>query len=202
MSQVIEFWYEFASTYSYPAAMRIEDLACKQEITVEWKPFLLGPLLREQGFSTSPFNEQPVKGAYMWRDMERTCARLNLEFKRPDPFPQNGLHAARIATAIARNDEKAAFSRAVYLSEFAEGRSIADPDLLAELLARVTDDAAEILEKAASQQNKDLLKKNTSTASNCGFFGAPICRTPDGEIFWGNDRLEEAMDWALRCRES
>lgn len=67
----IQFWFEFASTYSYPAAMRIESAAAARGIRVEWKPFLLGPIFRGQGWNDSPFNLVPVKGAYMWRDLAR-----------------------------------------------------------------------------------------------------------------------------------
>ena len=91
------FWYEFASTYSYPAAFRVERAAASAGIAVVWKPFLLGPILARQGFTDSPFNLYPAKGRYMWRDLERLCADLGLAFRRPDPFPQSSLLAARVA---------------------------------------------------------------------------------------------------------
>jgi 2-hydroxychromene-2-carboxylate isomerase len=109
-----EFWYEFASSYSYPAAMRVEALAAAHGIELAWRPFLLGPLFAAQGWRDSPFNIYPAKGRYMWRDMQRVCDRLGLPLIRPDPFPQNSLLAAR-----------AAFSRGVYLAQFGEGRPIA-----------------------------------------------------------------------------
>ena len=65
----LEFWYEFASTYSYPAAMGIEALAETAGVEVVWRPFLLGPIFGEQGWNDSPFNIYPAKGRYMWRDM-------------------------------------------------------------------------------------------------------------------------------------
>jgi 2-hydroxychromene-2-carboxylate isomerase len=55
----LEFWFEFASTYSYPAAMRIEDAAKKRGVEVEWRWFLLGPIFAAQGWSDSP---GPVQG--------------------------------------------------------------------------------------------------------------------------------------------
>ena len=79
---VVEFWYEFASTYSYPAAMRVEARAAARGVTVRWQPFLLGPIFRAQGWDSSPFHLQPVKGAYMWRDMARICDAEGLSFVR------------------------------------------------------------------------------------------------------------------------
>ena len=67
----IEFWFEFASTYSYLTSMRIEALAASRGISVAWRPFLLAPIFNRQGWNNSPFNIYPVKGQYMWRDMER-----------------------------------------------------------------------------------------------------------------------------------
>ena len=97
MGKRIAFWFEFASTYSYLSTMRIERLAAEKGVEISWKPFLLGPIFKAQGMDNSPFNIYPEKGKYMWRDMERRSAEYGLEFKRPEAFPQNGLHAARLA---------------------------------------------------------------------------------------------------------
>src|SRR5262245_66041788 len=94
---VLEFWFDFASTYSYPAAMRIGPLARDAGVTVRFRPFLLGPIFRAQGWETSPFNLYEAKGRHMWRDLERLCADLRLPFQRPEPFPQSSLMAARVA---------------------------------------------------------------------------------------------------------
>ena len=90
-----EFWYEFASTYSYPAALRVGALAEARGVSLAWRPFLLGPIFAAQGWRDSPFNIYPAKGRYMWRDVERTCEAMGVPFKRPSPFPQSSLLAAR-----------------------------------------------------------------------------------------------------------
>ena len=83
-----EFWYEFASTYSYPAALRIGSLAEERGVSVRWRPFLLGPIFAAQGWRDSPFNIYPAKGRYMWRDLERVCRAMGLPLKRPEPLPR------------------------------------------------------------------------------------------------------------------
>ena len=198
MPRTIEFWYEFASTYSYPAAMRVADVAAALDIQVIWQPFLLGPIFNDLGWRTSPFKLQPAKGAYMWRDMARICDKAGLPFSRPDPFPQNGLLAARIALALPDDGTRAAFSRAVYMLQFGQGASIADPKMLERLLFDQGVDAPAAMKLAQSDANKGALKHQTDTARAHGLFGAPTWRTPDGEIFWGNDRLEDALDWVSR----
>jgi hypothetical protein len=122
----IDFWYDFASTYSYLAAMRIEPLAKAAGIELAWRPFLLGPIFKSQGWESSPFNLYPVKGRYSWRDLERLTVRQGLpRFTPPVPFPANSLLAARVALALSDRD-RPAFTRAVFNAEFAEGRDISD----------------------------------------------------------------------------
>ena len=77
--------------------MRVDALAGKAGVAVQFRPFLLGPILKAQGWDTSPFNLYPAKGRHMWRDLERTCADLGLLFRRPEPFPQSSVLAARVA---------------------------------------------------------------------------------------------------------
>jgi 2-hydroxychromene-2-carboxylate isomerase len=191
----LDFWYEFASTYSYPATLRIEALAAARGVAVRWRPFLLGPLFAAQGWRDSPFNLYPVKGRYMWRDLERICDSLGLPLQRPDPFPQNALLAARVALSLPEAS-RGPFSRAVYAAEFGEGRSISDRELIARLLESVGENADAVLARAESPENKAALKAACEQAATLGLPGAPCCVMASGEIFWGNDRLESAVEWA------
>ncbi len=194
-----EFWYEFASTYSYPAALRVGKLAQERGVTLLWRPFLLGPIFAAQGWRDSPFNIYPNQGRYMWRDLERTCEAMGVAFKRPEPFPQPSLLAARVALAI-EGEARAAFSRQVYMAEFGRGLPIADRATIASLLAACGVDPAAALERAESDANKAALKADCARAAEIGIVGAPSMVTADGEVFWGNDRLEQALDWAARAR--
>ena len=196
MSHTLTFWFEFASTYSYPAAMRIEQLAKARGVSVDWRPILLGPIFAAQGFKDSPFNLYPVKGKYMVRDLERLCGELDLPFVLPHPFPQNSLLCARIAAAL-EGAPRVAFAKAVYALEFGEGRDISDPLTAAEALRRAGLDAA-LVEKAQDRDVKEALRASTEEAQKLGVFGAPAFTTADGELFWGNDRLEQALDWAVK----
>lgn len=195
----VDFWYEFASTYSFLAAERIEPLARARGVTVRWKPFLLGAVFRDLGYTSSPFNMWPVKGKYMWRDMERWCDRLGLPLARPDPFPQNGLVASRIAVALP-DEARPAFTKAVYRVEFCEGRSIDDEAMLAELVRQIDVELEPAVAAARTDIVKHALRRSTDEAKALGIFGAPTLVTADGEMFWGNDRLEEALDWAIGKR--
>jgi 2-hydroxychromene-2-carboxylate isomerase len=174
-----EFWYEFASTYSYPAALRVGALAEARGVSLAWRPFLLGPIFAAQGWRDSPFNIYPAKGRYMWRDVERTCEAMGVPFKRPAPFPQPSLLAARVALTL-EGEARAAFSRQVYMAEFGRGLSIADRATLATLLAACGVDPAATFERAESDANKAALKAECARAAEIGIVGAPSIVAGDG----------------------
>jgi 2-hydroxychromene-2-carboxylate isomerase len=195
---ILDFWFEFASTYSYPAAMRIGQLADKAGIEVKFRPFLLGPIFAAQGWTTSPFNLFAAKGRHMWRDLERICGELALPLRRPEPFPQSSLLAARVALVGLDHAWGKDFCRAVFRAEFADGRRIDAPQTISAILAELNADPAAMLVAAQSSAIKEKLRAETTEALRLDIFGAPSFRTADGELFWGNDRLESALAWAKR----
>jgi 2-hydroxychromene-2-carboxylate isomerase len=192
----IEFWFEFSSTYSYPAAMRIGAVASAAGVEVNFRPFLLGPIFKAQGWETSPFNLYSAKGRNMWRDLERTCTDLALPFRRPEPFPQSSVLAARVALVGLAERWGKDFCRAVYRMEFADGGRIDDPQSIRAILSSLNVDADTAIAAAHSDGIKEKLRAETAGAQRLGIFGAPSFTTPDGELFWGNDRLESALAWA------
>jgi 2-hydroxychromene-2-carboxylate isomerase len=197
-SGCIEFWYEFASTYSYPAAMRVARLADSEGIAVRWRPLLLGPIFGAQGWNDSPFNIYPAKGRNMWRDLERICEEEGLPLNLPPfRFPQNGLKAARLALVGEQEGWTAEFSRRVYLANFAEKKDISDESTLRACLADVGVEPNAAWEASNAAENKERLKRQTEEAMARGIYGAPSFLIGD-ELFWGNDRLENALRWAKR----
>jgi 2-hydroxychromene-2-carboxylate isomerase len=199
----LDFWFDFASTYSYLAAARIRAAAAQAGVRVNFRPFLLGPIFKTQGWDTSPFNLYEAKGRHMWRDMERLAADLALPLQRPDPFPQNSLLPARVALfgLTPENGQRWGedFCLAVFAAQFADGGRIDDPARLTAILSRLGADAEAALRAAQSDANKLRLRAQTEAAAKLGLFGAPSFTTADGELFWGNDRLEQALAWAKRA---
>ncbi len=195
---VVEFWYEFASTYSYPAAMRVARRAEAAGVSLRWRPFLLGPIFGAQGWKDSPFNIYPAKGKNMWRDLERICGAEGIPLKQPPfRFPQNGLKAARIALASETGGWTPQFTRAVYTANFAHQKDISDDTVLAEILTGLGQSPVDVVAAANSVENKDRLKKQTEEAIARGLYGAPSFTVGD-ELFWGNDRLDQAIAWAKK----
>jgi 2-hydroxychromene-2-carboxylate isomerase len=196
----LDFWFDFASTYSYPAAMRVRAVASAAGVEVKFRPFLLGPIFKAQGWTTSPFNLFPAKGLNMWRDLDRICADLSLPpMRRPEPFPQNSIFAARVALVALAEPWGEDFCRAVFSAEFADGQRIDDSETLRRILSKLKIEPSAVLAAAVSDDNKARLRVQTEEAQRLGLFGAPSFTTADGELFWGNDRLEQALAWAKRA---
>jgi len=202
MAAPLQFWFEFASTYSYVAALRIEQACASANVPLIWKPFLLGPIFSQQlGITDSPFNANPVRGRYMWRDLERLCAKYDLPWRRPSVFPRNSVLAARVACAGVNEGWGPEFVRAAFRANFAEDRDIADPATLSGLLAELGIEPAPTLERAVSPEVRSQLRGNTTEAMQIGIFGAPNFLV-SGDLFFGQDRLEDAVEWALKATNS
>jgi 2-hydroxychromene-2-carboxylate isomerase len=194
----LDFWFDYSSVYSFLAAMRITPLAKEAGVEVTWKPFLLGPVFVSQGLKDSPFNLFPVKGQAMIRDVARTAEEIGVGFKWPDKFPQSSVLAARVGIVGLKESWGQDYSRAVFLAEYAENRDISDQTVIGDILTRLKVPVEATAAKAQSDAVKSELRDNTAEAQKRGFFGAPTFTTKSGELFWGNDRLEQALRWAKK----
>jgi 2-hydroxychromene-2-carboxylate isomerase len=195
----LEFWYDFASTYSYLSAMRIEELGRDRGVEIVWRPFLLGPIFKAQGWDNSPFSLYPAKGRYMVRDIQRLAADRGLTFRlETHRFPQSSLNAARLGIVAAEEGWAPVFTRELYLLQFRDAENIAEPSTLARALKAAGQEPETLLRRIAEQQVKDALRAQSERAAQLGIFGAPTFVTEDGELFWGDDRLERALAWAVK----
>lgn len=189
----IDFWFDLASPYSALAALRIADVAAG--LDVRWHPFLLGPIFQAQGWNDSPFNLYPAKGRWMWRDVPRRAARRGLAFRQPAKFPRHSVLACRVALVALDEGWGEDCVRAMYRAEFSDDVDIADPLALAGVLSTLGRDGAAVVARAQTQPIKDALRASTEQAARQGIFGAPTFLV-EGELFWGDDRLEDAIAWA------
>jgi len=192
----LDVWFDFGSNYSYLSVMRLEDEAAAHGIAIRWQPFLLGPIFRSFGWASSPFVLQKEKGDYTWKDMARQCRKLGLPWKQPTNFPRAAVLPLRIALVGATQPWMGAFCRRTMSMNFAEDRDIDSPEAMRDLLVSLDLPAHRILEEALSDANKLRLRRQTELAAEKGIFGAPTFFAGD-EMFWGNDRLDEAI---AHCR--
>ena len=193
----LEFWYELGSNYSYLSVMRIEELARQHGVAIIWKPFLLGPIFKSLGWDSSPFVLQKEKGAYIWRDMVRQCEKYHLPWTRPSTFPRRTVLPTRVALLGAEEPWIGDYSRRLMQINFVEDREIDMPEVVSEVLDVLGLPASDLLGEAQSDENKLRLREQTDEARRRGVFGAPTFFV-GAEMFWGNDRLEDALRLATR----
>lgn len=191
----IEFWFDFGSNYSYIAAMRIEALAGKSGVQVCWRPFLLGPVFESLGWESVPFVQQELKGAYVWKDMARQCAKYGVPWSRPSSFPRPAVYTMRVAAAYSTEPWVGEFCRRVMSLNFVEDRDIHLAEVAVEVLDRMGLPGEALVRSAQLEPERNRLRDFGSRARELGIFGAPTFFVR-GEMFWGNDRLEDALSFA------
>jgi 2-hydroxychromene-2-carboxylate isomerase len=192
---VIEFWFEFASNYSYLSVMRIEREAARRGVGIQWRPFLLGPVFKSLGWSNSPFVLQTWKTEYVWQDMERECRKYGLAWTRPTTFPRASLLPARVALLGAEQPWMGAYCRRIMEMNFVADRDIDSPVCVTEALTALGLPAQSLIDEALSDAHKPRLRRQTEQAMRQGVFGAPTFFVGK-EMFWGNDRLDDALAYA------
>ncbi len=191
----LEMWFEFGSNYSYLSVMRIEELARKSGVSVVWKPFLLGPIFKYLGWDSSPFVLQSNKGKYMWRDMARQAEKYGLKFNQPSEFPRLATLPMRVAILGAEQPWIGAFCKNVMVQNWVDDLDINTTDMVLQALTGVVPNPGLIIDHAQSDVNKLRLREQTEEARNRGIFGGPTFFAGE-EMFWGNDRLEDAIECA------
>lgn len=191
----VDFWYSIGSTYSYLTVMRLPKVALESGITFRWRPFNVRHVMTVQ--NNIPFKDKPEKTAYMWRDIQRRAAGYGLSPKTPAPYPLPGLVLANQVAILAANEGWVeAYTQATYRRWFELGQPAGEEPNLSGAIAETGKDPLRILHDAKSEATIAALDIATKEAMALGVFGSPSF-VVNGEIFWGDDRLEDAVDWAI-----
>ncbi len=193
--QPIDFWIEYGSTYTYLSVARIGKLAAASNVEVRWQPFFVMPIMAELGMTQGPFLPFPSKTAYMWRDIERRAAKHGVPYARPATYPVNSLLTARVACIAADEGWCQSFTEGVFRVHWTQNVLIGSDENIRNVLTELGFPASALIERAQTQVVKDRLREQTEHAKSMGIFGAPSF-TVGQELFWGDDRLEEAIEWA------
>ena len=184
----LEFFFDFMSTFSYLAAMRVEDVAARSSAQVRWRPCYLPGILKATG-NRAPI-EIPAKAMYALQDATRWAAHLKLPpFVLPEPFPFNSAQANRVALVLERSGALPPFAKAMYRRLFAEGADGASVEVIGGVLASLGHNVADVLAAANGDDVRAQLKENTEEAVRRGAFGLPTFFVGE-DMFVGNDRLD------------
>lgn len=192
---VLEMWFDFASPYSFLAIERIEAVAAAQGVDVAYRPFLLGPVFKARGWDDSPFRLFPDKGEYMMREVARLAAKYGIRYRRPTEFPRVGVLPSRVALIGLDAGWGKAFCLSMFRANFVDDLDIQQEAVVADRLAALGVDSGPVLARAKSDEIRQAFRAQVERAQSLGVFGAPMMFAGT-EMFWGNDRVEDAVQWA------
>ena len=188
--------FEFASNYSYLSVMRMEREASRHEVSVQWRPFLLGPIFQSFGWSTSPFVYTTMENRVcVVRHGAPMPASMISPWQRPSTFPRATLLPARVALLGTGQPWMAEFWQVMQL-DFSADRDISSPACVSEVLACLKLRRSQILAEAQAEPTKLRLRAQTELARAKGIFGAPTFFSGEGGCCWGNDHLDDALAYA------
>lgn len=196
--QTIDFWYSIGSTYTYLTVMRLSAYAADCGVEFNWRPFDVRTIMMEQ--NNIPFRDKPKKAAYMWRDIERRAGMYGLKADLPAPYPLEDLvFANQVAVLGKREGWCEQYTVETYRRWFESGDLAGSDPNVSETLKSIGQDPDAIKQRAGSPDIADALVKDTITARDLGVFGSPTFAV-GGELFWGDDRLDDAVAWCRHGR--
>ncbi len=191
---MIDFWVSIGSTYSYLTVMRLSAVEQETGVKFRWRPFSVRAIMIEQ--KNIPFVGKPVKLAYMWRDIERRARARGLDPRVPAPYPLKEFDLAnRVAIVGDAEDWCADYVRAVYRHWFHLSHEPGLEPGLSDALSEIGQNPARVVEAAKSEEIGERYKAATEEAKSLGVFGSPTF-VVDGEVFWGDDRVDDAIRWS------
>ena len=199
-TQSIDFWFTMGSTYTYLASARLDSVAEAAGVPVRWRPFR--STLALTGAKQVPFLEGTAKMRYMWRDIERRAAKHDLPIRLPVPYPAPNTGRANCVMLVGvREGWGPAYMRAAYRLWFGQGIGNGSEENLRAALAACGQgaEADRIIALADNQDTGRMLDAQTDEARALGIFGAPTFAVGE-ELFWGDDHLEDAIQWAHQSR--
>jgi 2-hydroxychromene-2-carboxylate isomerase len=189
----IDFWFTMGSTYSYLSVMRLSDVERSIGIPFRWRPFHLLLILQEM--KHVPFADKPAKCQYMWRDLARRAAMHGISATLPAPYPAKQSGFANLVSIVGmREGWGADFVRAAYRRWFQLGQETGSEPNLSSSLRDIGQDPARVLALANASETYELMLAETHAAKELGIFGSPTFAV-GRELFWGDDRLEDAISW-------
>ena len=192
----IDFWFSIGSTYSYLSVMRLEKVSAETGVSFAWKPFNVRAIMIEM--DNIPFAKKPVKSAYMWRDIERRAPLYGLLPKLPAPYPLAELERAnRVAAIAAKEGWCTQYTTSTYRLWFEQELPAGSEPNISRSIEAASQDPGHVLGRADSEEGTNELAAATDEARRLGIFGSPSF-VVDGELFWGDDRLDDALRWAGR----
>tara|TARA_B100001057_G_scaffold249049_1_gene249320 strand:+ start:270 stop:869 length:600 start_codon:yes stop_codon:yes gene_type:complete len=191
----IDFYFSIGSTYTYLSVTRIIGVEKQHQIKFNWKPFSVRAIMKEM--NNIPFPKDKInKVNYMWRDIERRAKGYGFFAQTPVPYPLSEFDLAnQIAILGLDIGWGIDYIRLTYKKWFQQGKEPAIDPSISEICKELNLNKDNVISDAKSKKIFDKYKLNTDSARKNKIFGSPSF-VVDNEIFWGDDRMEDAIGWA------
>ena len=195
MSKTITAWFSIGSTYTFLTALRIQNFTKQNNLKLEIKPISIRQIMKEMDNIPFPPSKKS-KVDYMWRDIERRAEFYDLPKPRlPAPYPLKEFDRANQVGILLNSQGKyLEYFEETYRAWFLEGLEAGSEENLRKCLSKMSLHFDEIVTRANDAEVIAAYEANTSEAQQLGIFGAPSF-TIGNEIFWGDDRLEDAINF-------
>ena len=191
----IDFYFSIGSTYTYLSVTRILDVEKKHGIKFNWKPFSVRAIMKEMNNVPFP-KEKANKVSYMWRDIERRAEGYGFFAKTPVPYPLTQFDLAnKLAILGLKEGWGIDYVRLTYKRWFQEGKEPATEPNISEICSELKLDKGKVISQANSDELEKIYLENTESARKNKIFGSPSF-VVGNEIFWGDDRMEDAIAWS------
>ena len=194
---MIDFYFSIGSTYTYLTVTRILDVEKNHKVNFNWKPFSVRVIMKEM--NNIPFPKDKLnKVNYMWRDIERRAKGYGFFAKTPVPYPLTQFDLAnKLAILGLEEGWGIDYVRLTYKRWFQEGKEPAVDPSISEICNELKIDKNKVIEKANSDKIEKEYLANTESARKNKIFGSPSFIVGN-EIFWGDDRMEDAITWSKK----
>ena len=199
----LECFFDCSSPWTYFAFESLLRMQQEIDVTIQWRPFLVGGVFNAVNPSVYNSRDKPVaaKTTYSKKDQQDWARYLGLTIHyRPSVFPVNSVKAMRACIVLEAEGKLVAFAREAFKSYWTDDQDISQTPVLTEICGRLAIDPGKLLAAIDQQPVKDTLRANTQQAIDRGSFGSPTIFVGGDDMYFGNDRMPLIKDAVLRRR--
>ena len=196
MSRTIKAWLSIGSTYTYLTALRLRSVVDASGIKLDIRPISIRQIMKNMDNIPFPPSKK-TKVDYMWRDIQRRSEFYSLPVPDvPAPYPLKEFDRANLVGIVMERDGRyLEYFEETYRAWFLDGLEAGSDQNLENVFQKIGVTLQDVLDATASSEILEIYERNTADAQTAGVFGAPSFEVA-GEIFWGDDRLEDAIRFA------
>ena len=200
----LECFFDCSSPWTYFAFESLLRMQEEIDVTIQWRPFLVGGVFNavNQSIYNSRDKPVPAKSAYGKKDQQDWARYLGLPIHyRPTVFPVNSVKAMRACIVLEPEGKLVPFARATFKAYWTDDKDISQLPVLQEICSGLDIDAGKLFAAIEQQPVKDTLRNNTQEAIDRGSFGSPTIFVGGDDMYFCNDRMPLIRDAVLRRRQ-